>query len=369
MPIPVNRPAVNRDDIESVLQTLRDTWISGESPTVSDFEASLALATDSSHAIALSSGTAACDAVSQALGLGPSSTVVAPATTIISTVSHAARLGSQIHVVDVDPQSWCIDVQAVDRSLADDPAAIFAVHLFGLSADMKQLTEVAAPRGVKIIEDAAEALGQFVGTRPCGSMGTAGIFSFYANKVVTSGEGGAVVTSDDALADEIRRIRNLYFDPAERFVHEELGFNFRMSGTAAALASSQLKRLPSLIARKRQIGMRYLSNLEGHPWLELPLSEWNGNENSFWVFAVVLRSDAPLGLAQVRSRLLELGVDTRRFFFPLNRQPALLKRGLVSGTATPVADSLWERGFYLPSGVGTTDDEVDEVSQHLWDLA
>ena len=367
--IPVNRPVVDDDDISAVAAVMRDTWLSGESPVVGGLEADLANVVGAKHAIAVSSGTAACDLVSEAIGLGPDSTVIAPATTIISTVSHAARLGSRIFVVDVDPETWCLAPESVREGMDSEPAAIFAVHLFGLAADMESLHAIAAGSKTLIVEDAAEALGQEVAGRFCGSSGDAGIFSFYANKIVTSGEGGAIVTSSDELASEIRKLRNLYFDPAERFVHQKLGFNARISSLAAALAKSQLARLPELLARKRSLGVRYLTNLQGHPWLRLPHLEWGGLTNSLWVFPVVLSEDSPLELQEARRRLAEVGVDTRRFFYPLNRQPALLQLGLVSGGSTPVADLLWDRGMYLPSGLGTTDEEIDYVCERLWELA
>ena len=367
--VPVNRPVVSEDDVSAVASLVRGTWLSGESPAVGDLEANLAHAVGAKHAIAVSSGTTACDLVSEAIGLGPETTAIAPATTIISTVSHAARLGSRINVVDVDPDTWCIDAVAVESLMESRPAAVFAVHLFGLAADIPRLARLTEGTPTLLIEDAAEALGQKIGRESCGSMGDAGVFSFYANKIVTCGEGGAVVTSSDQLASEVRRLRNLYFDPEERFIHQRLGFNARMPGVTAALANSQLRRLPAHLARKRELGLRYLSNLDGHPWLRLPHAEWNGVENSFWVFPVLLTEGAPHALADIRSRLLDAGIDTRRLFFPLNRQPALLNLGLITGGPTPVADELWDRGFYLPSGLGTTNEEIDYVCERLWGLA
>ncbi len=366
--IPVNRPEVAPEDIDAVVRTLSETWISGESPTVRAFEEALSNALGVRHAVAVATGTTACDLVTEAVGIDARSKIIAPATTIISTVSHAARLGAKIHVVDVDPDTWCIDPTLVADEIDQDVSAVFAVHLYGLVADMDPLSSLTNRIGIPLIEDAAEAIGQEYKGALCGGIGTAGVFSFYANKTVTAGEGGAVVTSDDDLAEEVRRLRNLYFNPRERFVHEKLGYNARMSGLVAALALSQLSRLDSLVERKRELGSRYLSNLHGHPWLRLPPLVAGDTSNAFWVFPVLVEPGAPHDLPQLRALLLERGVDTRRLFFPLNRQPALLERGLVSGAPTPIADMLWDRGFYLPSGVGTTNDEVDRVCDVLWEL-
>lgn len=367
--IPVNRPVISDTDIEAVSRTLRDTWVSGESPAVEEFESALCQETGASRAVAVATGTSACDLATEALGVNSSSTVIAPATTIISTVSHAARLGAKIRVVDVDHDTWCIDTAQVEANLGPEVSAIYAVHLYGLAADMDAILSLADHASAAVIEDAAEALGQQYNGRSCGSLGTAGVFSFYANKVVTSGEGGAVVTSSDEVAEEVRRLRNLYFSSNERFVHERLGFNARMSGVTAALAAAQMARLADLKKRKRLIGERYQANLEGHPWLRLPPSRTSQTTNSYWVFPLLVEPWSPSELPAVRQTLFERGVDTRRLFYPLNQQPALRRLGLLEGPATPVADRLWDTGFYVPSGVGTTDEEIDYVSDVLWDMA
>lgn len=366
--IPVNRPRVDDTDVQAVVQALEDTWLSGETPPVAELERLLEQTVGTRHAIAVSTGTSACDLITEALDIRPGTSIIAPATTIISTVSHAARRGAQLHIVDVDPDTWCISPELVASIVDDKVMAIYAVHLYGLVADMHRLRWVAESTRSALVEDAAEALGQTYLGAQCGSLGHAASISFYANKVVTAGEGGAILTSDDNLAAEVRRLRNLYFDPSERFIHEELGYNARMAGLVAALAQSQLKRIDAILATKRSLGRQYLSNLAGHPWLRLPPAATDQTENSFWVFPVLLEESTELSLQPVRARLLELGVDTRRLFFPLNKQPALLKTNQVIQYPTPVADALWDRGFYLPSGVGTTPEEVDTVSEMLWDL-
>jgi perosamine synthetase len=364
--IPVNRPLVTPEDVLAVSTVLSDGWISGDGPIVRDFERHLAEAIGTAHAVGLSTGTAACDITAEALKIGSGDRVVVPATTIISTASNFARLGAQLELVDADPLTWCMQTDGAVEAITPDTRAVVAVHIYGLPVDMDPILDAARKVSAWVIEDAAEAIGLSYKGRPCGSIGDIGIFSFYANKTVTAGEGGAVVTSNEQVADEVRSLRNLCFQASERFVHERLGYNARMSSLTAALAQSQLGRLASLVKRKRALGARYSEGLRGHPWLQLPIASTEYAQNSYWVYGVVLQPDAPSDAPEVMASLRARGIDTRRFFYPLNQQPALINAGCVSSRPMPVSENLWHRGFYVPSGVGTTDQEIDETIENLW---
>ena len=367
--IPVNRPLVTSADVQSVCEILEQGWISGEGPVVEEFERRIAACADSSHAVAVSSGTAACDLLSEAYAIRAGDVIISPATTIISTVSQAVRAGARLELVDADPKTWCMSTSQGVEKMDHDVKAIWLVHLFGLPVDADPLIHAARAHDVRVFEDAAEAIGLTYRGRPCGGLADAGIYSFYANKVVTSGEGGAVVTNDSAIAQRVRSLRNLCFRPEERFVHHDLGYNFRFPSASAALAKSQLSRLDELVVRKREIGHRYLAGLKGHPWLTLPVKSTDYADNVFWVFAVVLSPDAPSSAETMRDRLREAGIDSRRFFCPLNLQPVLQSMGAVTAEPMPVSEMLWERGFYLPSGLGTTDEEIDITIEALWRIA
>lgn len=364
--IPVNRPLVTEEDVEAILHAAQGGWISGDGPDVVAFEKALESVLDIPHAVAVSSGTTACDLVVEALEIGQGDQVISPALTIVSTVSAAVRRGAQLTLVDADPDTWCMKANETIDQLTDETALVFPVHIFGLPVDMDPILNSAQALGVPVIEDAAEALGVSYRGRPCGSLGSGAVFSFYANKTVTGGEGGAVVTGDSNLAQAVRSLRNLCFEPEERFVHRRLGFNGRMPNLVAALAASQVKRLESLVAHKRRLGARYLAGLNGHPWLQLPVDVTEYAENSYWVFGVVLLDDAPVDAPELQVSLRNIGVDTRRFFCPLNLQPILRELECVSHEPMPVAERLWERGLYLPSGVGTTDAEIDMTIEALW---
>lgn len=366
--IPVNRPLISKSDRVAVMSALDDGWISGEGPYVSGFERTLASRIHVNYAVAVSSGTSACDLLYAASNLVPGDKVVLPATTIISTATNAARIGCQIDLVDSDPLEWCATSQKTVERIDEDTKIVFPVHLFGLAVDMDPIVERAKQVGALVFEDAAEAIGLEYKGRPCGSLGDAGVFSFYANKTVTSGEGGAVVSGSKELSDSVRSLRNLSFSPKERFVHEALGYNARMPSLSAALANSQLNRLSSLLARKREIGNRYQEGLSGHPWFQLPATGTKDCENSYWVFGLILTSESPYNATEFREVLRNRGVDSRRFFCPLNLQPVLQSLGVVSKEPMPVSEHLWKNGLYLPSGIGNTDLEIDEVIETLWSL-
>jgi perosamine synthetase len=367
--IPVNRPLIEPEDISAVTSALKDGWVSGEGPVVEQMEQALAKRISVDHCVAVSSGTKAIDVVVSAIDVGRHDEVVAPATTIISTVSEAAKRGAQLKIVDVDSDSWCMSVSQTLEEMNPNTKAVVPVHLFGLAVDLDPILTKARENDIFVLEDAAEALGLNYKGAPCGSFGDAGVFSFYANKVVTGGEGGAIATTSSELASRFRSFRNLCFDPNERFVHHDLGTNARMPSMTAALVTSQLQRLTSLVEKKRAIGARYLEGLAGHPWIQLPLKKTSTSENVFWVFGFKLLADSPFDAPRLATLLRAQGIDTRRFFFPIHLQPALIRLGVVDDRPRPVSEELWKNGLYLPSGLGNTWDEIDKSIETLWKVA
>jgi len=365
--IPVNRPVVTSADREAVDQVLAEGWVSGSAPAVRTFEEALAQRHGVEYAVAVNSGTVACGLMIDAAGVEAGDEIVVPATTIIGTVADAVRRGVRLHCVDVDPQTWCAPAAAMIAAIGPSTRALVPVHLYGLSVDCSPLA-AARERGIVVLEDAAEAIGVTQWGRPCGSLGDAAAFSFYANKSVTTGEGGAVLTGDRAIAERVRSLRDLAFGAAERFVHEDLGYGARMPALSAALGCSQLARLEATITRKRQLGARYRANLAGHPWLELPVTATAWGENAYWVFAVVLTEECPYDAGELIGVLGAAGIESRRFFAPLPDQPVLRRMGAVRSEPVPNARRLWRRGLYLPSGAGTTDAEIDQVCAQLWSL-
>ena len=212
-----------------------------------------------------------------------------------------------------------------------------------------------------LIEDAAEMHGQTYNNLPCGSFGDISIFSFYPNKHITTGEGGMIVTNNEELANTCKSLRNLCFDENERFVHKRLGWNLRMTNLQAAIGIAQLERLDEFIAKKRQIGLLYSKLLEEFDELQLPLLKTNYAENIFWVFSILLNKKINLNAKQATHILGAKGVGTRPFFCPMHMQPILTEMRIFGNESHPISEYIYEKGFYLPSGLGLTEDNIYSV--------
>lgn len=363
--IPVNQPLLDGNEKKYLIECIESGWISSEGPFVARFEQEFAARVGRRHGVAVCNGTAAIDAVIDALGLGPGDEVIVPTFTIISCVSQIARCGARAVVVDCDPVTWNMDVAQIEPKITARTRAIMVVHIYGLAVDMEPVLELAAKHGLRVIEDAAEVHGQTWRGRPCGSFGDVSVFSFYPNKHVTTGEGGMIVTDDDALAEACRSLRNLCFQPERRFVHERLGWNLRMTNLQAALGVAQLESLDRTIARKRRIGERYSDGLAGLRGVQLPLARTGNCENIYWVYGLVLGESTGMDAARAMKALAERGVGCRPFFYPLHLQPVLRRMGWFEGETHPVAERIARQGFYIPSGVGLTDAQLDTVVEHV----
>jgi perosamine synthetase len=366
--IPVNEPLLDGNEGHYLQECIDSGWISSEGPFVKRFEDGMAQRIGRCHTVAVSNGSAALEAAVAALGLGPGDEVILPTFTIISCAAAVVRAGAVPVAVDCDPATWNMSPEQVAAAITPRTRAIMAVHIYGLPAEMNAILGLANAHGLKVIEDAAEMHGQTYHGRPCGSFGDISVFSFYPNKLVTTGEGGMLLTDDEALADRCRSLRNLCFQSERRFVHEELGWNLRMSNLQAAVGVAQLERLDEFVARKRQIGRLYRERLRGIEGIELPLASTDAAENIYWVFGVVLEGTIPFDAAEAMRRLAARGIGTRPFFWPMHEQPVFRRMGLFDGVHCPVAERLARRGFYLPSGLGLTDEQVDRAANALGEI-
>ena len=359
--IPVNEPMLDGNEKNYLLECIDTGWISSEGPFIKRFEQGMAASMGRKHGIAVANGTAALDIAVAALELAPGDEVIMPAFTIISCIAEIVRRGATPVLVDSDPVTWNMDVAQVAEKITPRTKAILVVHIYGLPVDMDPILALAAKHGLKIIEDAAEMHGQTYKGRPCGSFGDLSVFSFYPNKHITTGEGGMVLADDDRLAETCRGLRNLCFQPPRRFVHERLGWNYRMTNMQAALGVAQLERLDSFVMRKRAMGKHYTQALSSLASVQLPLPATNYAENIYWVYGMVLNDNVPFDAMEAMKRLARLGVGTRPFFYPMHWQPVLKEMGLFAGEHYPVAERLGERGFYIPSGMALTVEQMDEV--------
>ena len=362
MNVPVNEPLLNGNEKKYLDECIDTGWISSEGPFVTRLEEGMCRLTGRKHGAAVCNGTVALELALQALDLTPGSEVIMPTFTIISCASAIVRAGCVPVLVDSDPLTWNMDLSQVEARITPRTAAIMAVHLYGLPVDMKPLMALAQKHHLAVIEDAAEAIGQTAYSTPCGAFGDISCFSFYPNKHVTTGEGGMVLCDDDALAARCRSLRNLSFVPERRFVHRELGHNFRISNIQAAIGVAQMEKLPESLRKKRAIGTRYQELLKDVQGVQLPLERTPYAENLYWVFGLVLNDEIPFEEQECERRLQALGIGTRPFFWPMHEQPVFLEQGLFKGERYPVAERIARRGLYVPTGLALTDEAMRYVS-------
>ena len=362
-PIPVNEPRLDGNEKKYLNECIETGWISSEGPFVKQFERQFAARVGRKYGIAVSNGSAALDAAVAALEIGKEDEVILPTFTIISCAAAIVRAGALPVLVDCHPHTWNMNVDQIEAKITPRTKAIMVVHIYGLPVDIEPVLNLAEKYGVQIIEDAAEMHGQTYKARPCGSFGTLSTFSFYPNKHITTGEGGMIVTDDEQLAERCYSLRNLCFQPQNRFVHEELGWNFRLSNLQAALGVAQLERLDEFVERKRHIGQLYTKLLSDIPGLQLPLPQTSYATNIYWVYGVVLNDDLPFDAKEAMRRLGEHKIGTRPFFWPMHEQPVFQKMGLFKDELYPVAEKIARRGFYLPSGLALIEEQVKRVVQ------
>lgn len=367
-PIPVNQPLLDGKERQYLNECIDQGWISSEGPFVKRFEQEFAARVGRKYAIAVSNGSVALDAAVVALGIGAGDEVILPTFTIISCAAAIVRAGAIPIVVDSEPDTWNMVAAQIEAKITPKTKAIMVVHIYGLPVDMAPILALAEKYGLHIIEDAAEMHGQTYKNQPCGSFGDLSTFSFYPNKHITTGEGGMIVTDSEVLAERCQSLRNLCFQPTRRFVHEELGWNLRMTNLQAALGLAQLERLDEFVIRKRQMGKRYTELLADVPGIELPLGSQEYAHNIYWVYGLVLKKEISFDAAEAMKRLSEQKIGTRPFFWPMHEQPVFRKMGLFPGELYPVAERLARRGFYIPSGLALTNEQIERVAMTVREL-
>ncbi len=357
--IPVNEPHIGEQESAYVRECLETGWISSAGRFVDRFEAEFAAYCGMRHGVAVANGTVALELAVASLGIGAGDEIIMPTFTIISCAQAAIYNSAKPVLVDSDPDTWCMDVSQVEARITPRTRAVMPVHIYGHPVDIDPLRDLADAHGLLVIEDAAEAHGALYKGRRCGGLGDVSCFSFYANKIVTTGEGGMVLTNDAAVAEIARSKRNLCFQNQRRFYHTDLGYNFRLTNLQAAIGVAQLERVDEIVARKREVAREYTDGLAGLP-LQLPVErEWANSV--YWMYGVVLKDSIGMDATTFAARLAEKGVQTRPFFLGMHEQPALWDRGLFVGERYPVAERLARKGLYLPSGTALTDEQVGET--------
>lgn len=366
--IPVNSPLLDGNEKKYINECLETGWISSEGPFLKEFEEKFSNRVGRKYGVAVSNGSVALEVAVVALGIKTGDEVIMPTFTIISCAAAIVRSGAIPVLVDSDPITWNMDINQIEAKITPHTIAIMVVHIYGLPVDMDPILNIAEKHGLKIIEDAAEMHGQTYKGKPCGSFGDISIFSFYPNKHITTGEGGMIVTDDEILSTRSRSLRNLCFQTHKRFYHEELGWNFRMTNLQAALGLAQLERLEEFVAKKRRMGSKYTALLKDIPGIQLPLEKIRYAENIYWVFGIVNKEKIPFDAEFAMKYLAKKKIGTRPFFFPMHKQPVFQKMGLFNGENYPVAENIARRGYYIPSGLALTDEQIEIVATEIINL-
>ena len=362
--IPVSEPLLGERELEYIRECVKTGWISSAGRFIEEFEQKWAAYCGVKYGIVVSSGTAALQVAVGCLELKPGNEVIIPAFTIISCALAVIYSRGKPVLVDVNPKTWTIDVSKIEEKITERTRAIMPVHIYGHPCDMEPVWELAKKYSLKVIEDAAEAHGAEYKGKKCGGLGDISCFSFYANKIITTGEGGMVLTNNEEYAERARSLRNLCFRKDRRFYHTELGYNFRLTNIQAAIGLAQLERIDELVEKKRWIGHSYNKRLKDVPGLILPVEEpWA--KNVYWMYGVVLGESRNMDAKEFAKRLRERGVDTRPFFLGMHEQPIFQAMGLFKDGHYPVADGIARQGLYLPSGLTLTEEEIIRVVESI----
>lgn len=374
--IPVNEPVIGEREIEYVMDCLRTGWISSAGTYIERFEREWAAYCGRRYGVAMCNGSVALQAAVAALKLKPGDEVIMPTFTIISCASAIIYNGGVPVLVDSDPRTWCMDVDQIEDKITPRTRAIMPVHIYGHPVDMDPVMKLAQEHDLAVIEDAAEAHGAEYLTgrntsqptwKRCGSFGDMSCFSFYANKLITTGEGGMVLTDNPDLAERLQSLRNLCFQPQRRFYHEELGFNFRLTNIQAAIGLAQLERMDQIIAQKKWMGQEYTCRLKNIESLQLPVEEpWASNV--YWMYGLCLSKDTKMNATQFAQKLKEKGIETRPFFLGMHEQPIFNKSGVDICSCYPASEKLARQGLYLPSGMALTSLQIEQVCNAIHEL-
>lgn len=361
--IPVAAPVLDGKEIEYVVDCIRSGWVSSLGDYVRRFEREFAAYCGVRYGVATHNGTVALHLVLAALGIGKGDEVIVPSLTFVATGNAVAYTGASPVFVDSDPATWTIDPQAVARAITPRTRAIIAVHLYGHPADMDALRALADEHGLVLIEDAAEAHGARYKGRRTGSLGDVAVFSFYGNKIITTGEGGMIVSDDGALIERCYFLENQAKAPDNPYWHTEIGYNYRMTNLQAALGVAQLERIEEFITARLRNAHHYHQRLKDVPGITLPpCAEWA--MNVYWMYTILIEDAFGLSRDTLMIRLRERGIETRPVFYPLHRLPMY-----DCGQSLPVAEEIARKGINLPSGSALTLAEVDAVCDAIIELA
>ena len=362
--IPVSEPCLTGNELAYVSDCVQSGWVSSLGKYIGEFERQFAEFCGTRHGIAVSNGTTALHLALAALGIGPGDEVIIPTFTFIATANAVHYTGATPVFADSEALTWNIDPQDIARRITPRTRAIIPVHIYGHPAEMQPILDLAQEHGLLVIEDAAEAHGALYRGKRVGSLGKINAFSFYGNKIITTGEGGVLTTDDDLLNEKVRFLRDHAMSPEKRYWHTEIGFNYRMTNLQAALGVAQMERIEEFIARKRWIAGLYRQGLQDISTLEFsPEAPWA--TSVYWMASILLKDNFPLTREELMQRLKERGIDSRPFFYPIHTMPPYQDDTLKM----PVAEDISRRGINLPSAVTLTEADIQRIVSAIRQLS
>jgi len=360
---PISAPSITQKEVDYVTDAVRSGWVSSAGPYIEQFEKKYAEFIGVKHAISTSNGTTALHLSLLSYGIGKGDEVIVPDFSFIATANAVTYTGAVPVMVDVDPKTWNINPANIEKAISERTKAIIPVHIYGLPADMNSILDIAAKYNLLVIEDAAEAHGAQIGDRKVGGIGSCGVFSFYGNKIITTGEGGMITTNDDHINTRARYLRDHAMSKERRYWHPEVGYNYRMTNMQAALGLAQLERANEIIVKKQQIFSWYKSALNNVKGVTLN-PEIEGVKNVYWMVCVLFDPSLHIDIDEFIVLLKNKGVDSRPFFYPMSSMPMYSSAGHDS----PIANYLHANGINLPSGADLTEEDVFSIADTIKNL-
>jgi perosamine synthetase len=369
MHVPVSRPLVGAEEAELAREAVERGDISGYfGQYIKEFEQMYAEFCGTKHAITVSSGTTALHLAMAVLDIGPGDEVLVSTFTNMATFFAVLYQGAKPVPIDSEPDTWNMDPSLLESKITSRTKAIIAVHIYGHPVDMDPVLEVAKRHNLRVVEDVAEAHGAMYKGRKAGSLGDIGCHSFYANKIVTTGEGGMLTLNDDALAEKAKSLKSLAFGKSNKFLHQDVGFNYRLTNVQCAIGVAQMRKIDEILRRKREMAEYYLEEFKDVPDVQLPVEKAYA-KNVYWMFNVILTGGLAGRRAEVLTKLKERNIEAREDFVPYDEQVEVFaKRGLAKPEACPIADRLGRDGFYLPSGTLISPEELEYTAKNFKEI-
>ncbi|MDI6826374.1 MAG: DegT/DnrJ/EryC1/StrS family aminotransferase [Candidatus Aenigmarchaeota archaeon] len=363
--IPIASPKLGKKELNYVMDCIKSSWISSRSNYVTEFEEKFSEYCGVRYGITTSSGTTALHLAMASLGIKKGDEVIIPTLTMIATANAVTYTGAKPILVDSEPDYWNIDTDKIQERITDRTKAIVVVHIYGHPVDIDPILDIAEDKELFIVEDAAEAYGAEYKKRRVGGIGDIGCFSFYANKIITTGEGGMLVTDDEKIAERAKILRDHAFSENNRFWHQSLGFSYRMSALQAAVGLAQLEKIDELVEIRRRNAVLYNKLLKSVQGLTLP-TEAKWAKDVYWMYSVLVEKDFGSSRDSLMNRLEKAGIETRSFFIPIHKQPIYAK--YYKKQKFPVADELSKKGINLPSGSTLKKEEIKYVCESISSL-